>query len=384
VNTANSVNKAAFSNRELERALADELHVLLSDIPWLKALEGPSVPPGDGDAIVQVGTGPGGKAVLHVHFKTEMRPGAFSTWAERHETPRSAAPSVRVLGVPFVSARLAELCRRAGWSWFDLAGNCWLDVPGLLRIERTGHPPVHRASPPAANLGTPAAARVLRVILSPAHAGHTWTQRAVQEQTCWRDIDEAQPVSLGLVNKVVRRLRDEGFVEEAEKPGFRVRDPIGLLAAWREAYRFDSHERRGYFTLLKGERLRQALHRADLESGGFIVYAAFSAAERQAPHVRQPRIWLYVAPRFLEAFVRHTEAKEVESGENLVVLLPDDPGVFLSFDADSSVGDQQLGCTDPVQTYLDLLHCGGRGEEAANAVFEQRLLPSWKAVGLAR
>ena len=59
------------------------------------------------------------------------------------------------------------------------------------------------------------------------------------------------------------------------------------------------------------------------------------------------------------------------------MLIPDDSGVFLSFEADSYVGERVLGCTDPVQTYVDLIHSGGRGEEAAQALLEQKLLPAW-------
>ena len=33
---------------------------------------------------------------------------------------------------------------------------------------------------------------------------------------------------------------------------------------------------------------------------------------------------------------------------------------------------------NPVQTYLDLFHCGGRGEEAAEALLEQNLKRAWK------
>ena len=73
------------------------------------------------------------------------------------------------------------------------------------------------------------------------------------------------------------------------------------------------------------------------------------------------------------------QAKEVDSGENLVVLVPADMGIFLSFDADSHVGSRVLGCTDPAQTYVDLTHCGGRDEEAAQALLEQKILPAWKA-----
>jgi hypothetical protein len=61
--------------------------------------------------------------------------------------------------------------------------------------------------------------------------------------------------------------------------GFRLRDPLKLLFAWRDAYRFDRHERRGYFTLLQGKKLRDALANLDLETGGFTAYAAFSARQ---------------------------------------------------------------------------------------------------------
>ncbi len=211
-------------------------------------------------------------------------------------------------------------------------------------------------------------------------AGKIWKQRDLQTRTCWQ-LRGDRAVSLGLVNKVVRHLRDEGFIENLDdQSGIRVRDPRGLLTAWSEAYRFDRHERRSYFTLLKGAALRAAFYGLSMEAGNMAAYAAFSAAERQAPHVRQTKTWLYVGGQFLDAFVRHAQAKEVDSGENIAVLIPADSGVFLSFEADSNVGEQVLGCTDPVQTYVDLIHAGGRGEEAAQALAAQKILPAWQAV----
>ncbi len=46
------------------------------------------------------------------------------------------------------------------------------------------------------------------------------------------------------------------------------------------------------------------------------------------------------------------------------------------------MGEQRLSCTNPVQTYVDFFHCGGRGEEAAEALLEQNLKRAWKARGL--
>jgi hypothetical protein len=183
--------------------------------------------------------------------------------------------------------------------------------------------------------------------------------------------------SLGLVNKVVQHLRDEAFIDVLGKGGFRLRDPLKLLFAWRDAYRFDRHERRDYFTLLRGIPLRDALYNLELEAGGFAAYGAFSAADFQAPHVRQPKTWIYAGQDYVMRFEVLAQAKKVDSGENLVVLIPDDDGVFYPDDGARYVGERVMGCTNPVQTYVDLFHCGGRGTEAAEALLEQRLKPKW-------
>jgi hypothetical protein len=88
---------------------------------------------------------------------------------------------------------------------------------------------------------------------------------------------------------VVRHLHDEAFIEKLPDGGFKLRAPVELLKAWREAYRFDRHQHRGYFTLLQGRRLQEALAKLESLTGGHAAYAAFSAADFQAPHVRQPK-----------------------------------------------------------------------------------------------
>jgi hypothetical protein len=188
--------------------------------------------------------------------------------------------------------------------------------------------------------------------------------------------------SLGLVNKVVQYLRDEAFIEALADGGFRLRDPLKLLFAWRDAYRFERHERRDYFTLLRGIPLREALCKLELEAGGFATYAAFSAADLQAPHVRQAKTWLYARQDYVARFEALAEAKMVDSGENVVLLIPNDDGVFYPDEGDRYVGERRMSCTNSVQTYVDLAHCGGRGEEAASAILDQRLKPKWSQAGL--
>ncbi|AHF90864.1 hypothetical protein OPIT5_12250 [Opitutaceae bacterium TAV5] len=372
------MNKSPISFATLASELAARFRSLLGEAGWLHEWE-VRIP----DTAAEAGfdllaTGPlpdGGRAALCVECKRELRPGMFRQMAEKTFSPGGRPKVVvPVLALPFVSPRIAELCAEHGWSWFDLAGNCRLEVPGLLLLHYTGQKAVHARPRPVANLGTAETGRVIRALLAADNARAAWTQREMQAH--------CQPgVSLGLVNKVVRHLRDEAFIEEAPDGGFRLRDPGQLLSAWRDAYRFDRHERRHYFTLLQGKKLREALEGLDALTGGRAAYASFSAAEFQAPHVRQPRTWLYIRAQDLPAFEQAVAAKPVDSGENLVVLIPADNGVFYLSDG-GTAANPRLPCTNAVQTYVDLWHSGGRGQEAAEALLEQYLRPAWKAVAL--
>jgi hypothetical protein len=265
---------------------------------------------------------------------------------------------------------MARICEENGWGWFDLAGNCRLEIPGALLLERKGNPPVHQPPRPSANLSSAESARVIRALLVTDNSGKRWTQREMQLH--------CQPnVSLGLVNKVVRYLRDEALIESGDG-GFGVRDPLKLLFAWRDAYRFDRHRQRRYFTLKRGLEMKRALLSLESITGGHAAYCAFSAADFQAPHVRQPRTWLFVGAEWEQECTAALDAKVVDTGENLMILIPDDLGVFYGQES----GVDQFACTNPVQTYADLWHSGNRGQEAAEALLNQKLKPEWKLRGL--
>jgi hypothetical protein len=371
----------------LERGLGQMLHSLLTGASWLGGWR--VWPSSDPDWDLQAeGPGPAGQmAVLCVEVKKYLSPSQFRSLADRPCDAPVGVVARRVLAMPGVSPRLAELCRDHGWSWYDLAGNCRLEIPGVLLIERSGLPPVRLPKTGPPNLGTPEAGRVVRALLAPQNAGRRWTQRSIVHHFA-AELSVPVPVpSLSLVNKVIQHLRGEAFLELLPERGFRISDHEGLLRAWRDAYRFNRHGRRTWFTLLRGPTLDERLLAFDRsqEGHGRALYAAFSAADYQASAVRQPRTWLFVDP-FGEtalkqalrsdretALMHAIEAKPVETGDNIVVLIPGDPGVFYEPD----VRPGRLACTNAVQTYVDLWHAGGRGTEAAEAILDQYLKPAW-------
>ena len=361
------------TEESLERALEKRLRDILESLPELgsgvKVWRNPAASDRPLDIMGELELPRTKDRVeLWVKCKDLPRPSQFPFVNLRNRFLQDGAREtvVPVLAAPHISPRMAELCEEHGWSWFDLAGNCRLVVPGALYVERTGLVAVHVRTKRKANLSSAASARVLRALLAPQNAAVNWSQTALQKH--------CKPgVSIGLVNKVVSHLRDEAWLESLIDGRFFVKDAMGLLGAWRESYRFDRHRRIGYFTLLKPHELQNRLQALN-SSAGEAVYAAFTAADFQAPSVRQNKTWLYVNDAALDEFVRISEAKRVDTGENLVVLIPEDDGIFYLGDAGHA---GLLACTNPVQTWLDLRHVGGRGEEAAEAVLNQCLKPIW-------
>lgn len=367
------VNKSTQRHSALDRDLADVLRSLLVDIAWLSRWK---IEPAKAPGWDLLGSGPipgGGRGALCVECKgINFQPSQFHGVVDRRCSSRKDAVTAKVLAMPRVSERMADLCRQHGWSWYDLAGNCRLELPGVFLIERSGKTPVKVASRSGANLSTPEAGRVIRALLAPENAGRRWTQRGAVEHFAGLPTPMAAP-SLALVNKVVQFLRDQAFVEDLPDRGFRVRDPEGLLRSWRLAYRFDRHSQRRCFTLLRGRDLQERLRAFDSANPHRVAYGVFSAAELQAPAVRQARTWLYVAPVAERELMSAIEAKQVDSGENLIVIAADDPGVF--YGEDRKV--DRIACTSVVQTYVDVANAAGRGEEAAEAILQQRLKPAW-------
>ncbi len=153
MNIKNSMNINNLSEMELEKALTAALQKLLGGVGWLKGwkLE-PSPPNRDFDLQARISLPNGRTAVLWVECKRDIRPSSFLMLADKRfakeRLPKEAVP---VLGAPWISPRVAELCAERGWSWFDLAGNYSLDIAGLLHLRRTGEGPVLRRPKPVAN-----------------------------------------------------------------------------------------------------------------------------------------------------------------------------------------------------------------------------------------
>jgi hypothetical protein len=361
--------------KNLESSLAVKLEKILEGVAWLSAVE-VMVNPADYDRafdlLAGIGLPRGNRIELWVECKDMPKPSRFPYVSLENRFRKDGSKTVRVptLAAPYISPRMAETCEKHGWSWFDLAGNCRITVPELLHIERTGNKPVHsRPKREGANLSTHESARILRVLMAPEHAGRRWTQRELQ--------DACEPkVSLGKVNTLVSYLREQAYLLDQKGGGLRMHDYEGLLKEWREAYGYQEHRQLNCFSLSDRKSIFKKLAELGAESsaqGMPACLASFTAADELAPHVRQSRLWVYVRARDTREIQKLLEAKEVDSGANLILLEAADEGVFEGI----HFGNEGVPTTSALQSYLDLWQAGGRGEEAATAILNQCLKPGW-------
>ena len=106
------------------------------------------------------------------------------------------------------------------------------------------------------------------------------------------------------------------------------------------------------------------------EDKGIEYYlTGFSGGVRYQPVVRYNRVHCYMNQQDLEEVVSYLECKKVESGANLVLIVPYDECVLMNakFVHQSSV-------VSPVQIYLDCMNLKGRGEELANEILKREIL----------
>jgi hypothetical protein len=266
---------------------------------------------------------------------------------------------------PYVSEAAAESLERRGIGYWDASGNCriWSNA---LYIERKGLPNRYVRQDSQKSAFTRSGQRLLRPLLDPEYSSRTWTLRELAKA--------AHPgVSLGQAHALVKVLENWNHLSRTPE-GIKVLNPEKLLRAWAQEAKPPRLPQLRFYSALSQDAFRKRFEEVlpTLKPSGNALLASFSAASELAPFVRQHRSFLYWsgAP---ESLRQALELQAVPDGENVVATLAPDEGVFYGWQPG------QPPVTGPVQTFIDLMHAGGRGEEAAEHLFERILKPRYQA-----
>lgn len=360
VNTVNEVNSMSKLEQEAVRVISG----ILAELPDLRveATDGRSATDKDHDLAIEA-TSTKAKYRFLVQVRSRITPQtALSICRRFRRLPKGTIP---VIYSPTISARVAQIVRAEGIGYADRAGNCWLrSLQPHLVIVRQGLSTERRRTPAAADPFSTKSSRIVRTLLSRPLDG--WQVRKLAEHP---DIQ----VSPGLVVKVKRALVEEGYAVERERLLY-LRDPIGLLDAWSRKYPGPAEQVPLYFRGDAGSA-EQTVSRWCRDNSLQFALAGFSAAWRIAPEVRYPVAAVYLEdrgfdPRLLNQLAVEHGGKRVDTGPNIFLWRPFDRSVFAG---SVESGQPAQPVTSALQTYLDLKRASGRGEEAANAVFEKHL-----------
>jgi hypothetical protein len=314
------------------------------------------------DAILQVASKEMQFKVV-VEAKARITPQtALSVCEKLREIPIDIIP---LAFAPVISQRVAEILDQNGVGFVDQAGNCRIrSTRHHLFIDRHGYKLAARPPKGIADLFSPKSSRIVRAMLANPVKG--WQ---VRELATHPEIE----VSVGLAAKVKQALIEESYAIEHNRQLY-LRDSIGLLENWAKSYPGPTEQIPMFF---RGntEEAEQAVAQWCQDNSIAFVLAGFSAAWQLAPEVRYNVAAVYVDSNgfdreMLGKLGSYRGGKPAETGANLLLWRPYDASVFVGSHRESGNG---LPITSEIQTYLDLKRMGGRGEEAATALYERVL-----------
>jgi hypothetical protein len=266
---------------------------------------------------------------------------------------------ILLICAPYISPRVAELCREHSVSYLDGVGNCRITASGLF-INVSGRP--NRPTSPKANVDpfSRKSSRVVRLLLT--HPEQGWQVQQLAQQA---------DVSMGLASKVKNALLEEAYMEERDRLLY-LRDPARLLQGWVVRHRPHVKSLQ-LFTISRPSETESRI--SEWCRTNEITYALtqLSAAWRYSPFVRYDKCVVYVDKRIesgtnLKSLLSHIDAREVDSGANCTLWITDDPAVF---NQARKIGDVTV--VSPLQLYLDLKALAGRGGDAAQEILEKQL-----------
>jgi hypothetical protein len=277
---------------------------------------------------------------------------------------------VLLVCAPYISPRVAELCREQSVCYLDGVGNCRIAAPGLF-VHVSGHPNRPAPTKAAVDPFSRKSSRVVRLFLT--HPEKSWQVQQLAQQA---------DVSLGLASKVKNALLEEAYLEARDRLLY-LRDPAKLLQGWAARYR-PLVKRLNLFAISRPSETETRLAEWCQTNGITYALTQLSAAWRYSPFVRYDKSVVYIDKKVesgtnLKSLLGHIEAREVDTGANCTLWITDNPAVFTQA---REVGGVMV--VSPLQLYLDLKVLAGRGEDAAQEILEKELpvlLPAKKRNG---
>lgn len=344
------MDKKRISGVELEQLASETLRSVLSEIPEVlrySCQDQVRTISGIIDKVVELDTTSGPKT-LFCECKSRAWPNEIPSVA--HQLKRATTINCfPVLIAPHISEQAAKTCAEFGLSWIDLVGNCTLAFDGLY-IKIRGNPNPYAKSRGTASLYSPRSAFIVHALLH--YPGRSWTHG---------ELAAASGVSQAQVSSVKKLIENNGWIQ-AKYGEIRLTHPKELLADWKENYK-PKRKVHQYFTLDSTKELERKIS----ENFPDFALTEVSASEHYAPYIRNNRKTSFYCSNWKPEYAQVLGLRYGEGGANVTVYQTDElqfPEVV-----------NGVRCASPIQTYLDLSLLSGRGQDAAEHLYETAILP---------
>lgn len=259
-----------------------------------------------------------------------------------------------VICAPYISKRTGEICEASNIGYIDLSGNCSISFNNVY-IKKENYKSVFSERKEAKSLFAKKTSRLLRVFLN--NPEKTWTQLELAKEA---------NVSIGLTNRVIKRLFDLEYVSFEKNKRITFKNPSALLDSWREEYSYLDNDIIGCFTSLSKEAFENRLSGyTEKRKQEKYALSLFSGASIVAPFVQSNQSFFYFLGN-MEDLAETVELKPVSTGANALMLIPYDDGVFY---AAQKLRNRNV--VSNIQLYLDLYNYKGRGKEQAEYLREK-------------
>ena len=264
-----------------------------------------------------------------------------------------------VFVAPYISDDSATICKENGVGYIDFAGNCWLHFDSIF-IEIKGNPNRFRGKSELKSLFNPKAERILRTLLH--EPGRQWLTTKLAE---------AAVVSPSQVSNVRKLLLEREWIQD-QKRGIKLTEPLQLLASWLANYESNRNTVYEFYDMGSAGEIETAIADICHQRETRYAFTGLSGASRYAPFTTYKTVTVYM-DNVNANNLGDLPFKPVTSGANVRIVSPYDEGVYYGT---RTIGGQTVASA--IQCYLDLKNEKTRGEEAAAALLEQVIKPSWQ------
>jgi len=267
-----------------------------------------------------------------------------------------------IIGVPFISENSIQICKDENIGYIDLAGNCYIKFDGIY-INFQGKSNPFPNTRPLKSIISKKSTRALRVLLN--FTNNTWFVK---------DLANEANISLGQASNIKKRLIEYEFIKEIKTdkgPAFFLENPNELLNYWKNNYTYKKNKIFNYYVLDDIREFENKFSEFCKKRNILYAFTLTSGSARIAPSLRYNRGFAYIEDN-LKEIEDNLKLKKVESGSNFSILVPYDEGVFNGI---QKIDDQNV--VSNIQLYLDLFNYKGRGEEAAQIIYERFIEKQW-------